>query len=60
MASKVSLRAKASRATSIRVSVSGRGLRTSGVTFSMIFQKPFLPTMRDTGSRFSRRSTMAS
>ena len=60
MASKASVLPKASMATSIRVSVSGRGLRTSGVTFSMIFQNPFLPTMRDTGSRLSRRSTMAS
>ena len=52
--------AKASRATSMMVSVSGRGLSTSGVTFSMIFQKPLRPRMRDTGSRRSRRSIMAS
>ncbi|MNG39412.1 hypothetical protein D3C84_1274860 [compost metagenome] len=49
--------AKASMTTSRMASVSGRGLSTSGVTFSMIFQKPFLPRMRETGSRFRRRST---
>ena len=51
---------KAARATSMMVSVSGRGLSTSGVTFSMIFQNPLRPRMRDTGSRRSRRSIMAS
>ena len=51
---------KANRTTSRMASVSGRGLSTSGVTLSMIFQKPLRPRMRDTGSRVSRRSIIAS
>ena len=47
---------KAFSATSTTVSVSGRGVSTSGVTRSMIFQKPLRPRMWLTGSRFSPRA----
>ena len=39
-----------------RVSLSGRGVSTSGVTRSMIFQKPLTPRMWLIGSRRARRS----